>query len=276
MLIDRLQAHAGSLPGSPQDLGINSLHDSGYVANLMHLLRRLRYALFMSLVNKSIGFLDGIAAQLSLLSKQRPRKPENDWFSECHSLRGPLSTTLPWNIRHSLAVLWGVCWMFYPSAVSRDDAAPSTVVRGAGNMIMTTQQPAREMIGPERSHQRRPNTMLITGLPDQAARTTKGLSRINTQFIPKDDTHLSATPRFSPNYQLDSGEEELGDCILGAECEYSAQPHAFSLCNRSRRRASQNGLGSSPQSANHVVSAPPHMFPQRESSLTSRTHCTQR
>jgi hypothetical protein len=37
------------------------------------------------------------------------------WCSEFSNNQRPISTTWPWSIRPSLAVLWGVCWMFYPS-----------------------------------------------------------------------------------------------------------------------------------------------------------------
>ena len=36
-----------------------------------------------------------------------------EWFAEWPNSHRPLSTTWPWNIKPSLLVLWGVCWMFY-------------------------------------------------------------------------------------------------------------------------------------------------------------------
>ncbi|KAK7516436.1 uncharacterized protein IWZ02DRAFT_292483 [Phyllosticta citriasiana] len=39
----------------------------------------------------------------------------------------PMSTTWPWTIRPALAVLWGVCWMFYPG----DNGAVQTRVRAS-------------------------------------------------------------------------------------------------------------------------------------------------
>jgi hypothetical protein len=35
------------------------------------------------------------------------------FFVEWTDGEPPLSTTMPWNIRPCLVVLWGVCWMFY-------------------------------------------------------------------------------------------------------------------------------------------------------------------
>jgi hypothetical protein len=37
------------------------------------------------------------------------------FFVEWPDGEPPLSTTMPWNIRPCLVVLWGVCWMFYDS-----------------------------------------------------------------------------------------------------------------------------------------------------------------
>ena len=41
----------------------------------------------------------------------------------------PPCTTMPWNIRPALLVLWGVCWMFYP---------PSDYLTGAGSLHRQT------------------------------------------------------------------------------------------------------------------------------------------
>jgi hypothetical protein len=35
------------------------------------------------------------------------------WFFEWPNRRRLFSTTMPWNVRISLLVLWGVCWMFF-------------------------------------------------------------------------------------------------------------------------------------------------------------------
>jgi hypothetical protein len=47
-------------------------------------------------------------------------------FLEWPDGQRPLSTTMPWTIWPALVVLWGVCWMFYPSPRSpnRDDLVP--------------------------------------------------------------------------------------------------------------------------------------------------------
>ncbi|KAG8626744.1 hypothetical protein KVT40_005689 [Elsinoe batatas] len=45
---------------------------------------------------------------------------EEDWYSIFPDARHPLSTTWPWSIKPSLAVIWGVCWMFYPTWQSNE------------------------------------------------------------------------------------------------------------------------------------------------------------
>lgn len=49
----------------------------------------------------------------SQLRWQQSRRIGEEWFAEWPNGHRPLSTTWPWNIKPSLLVLWGVCWMFY-------------------------------------------------------------------------------------------------------------------------------------------------------------------
>ena len=44
---------------------------------------------------------------------QHPKRIGDGWFAEWPNSHRPLSTTWPWNVKPSLLVLWGVCWMFY-------------------------------------------------------------------------------------------------------------------------------------------------------------------
>ena len=96
------------------DADCKRLKEESYIANLLHLLRRLQYLLFQVLVHRSITCLDEFASHWQTYWQQQ-KKLGQDWFTEWPSGRRPLSTTWPWNIRPSLVILWGVCWMFYPS-----------------------------------------------------------------------------------------------------------------------------------------------------------------
>lgn len=44
---------------------------------------------------------------------QHAKRIGEGWYAEWPNCHRPLSTTWPWNIKPSLLVLWGVCWMFY-------------------------------------------------------------------------------------------------------------------------------------------------------------------
>lgn len=73
-------------------------------------------------VRRDLPGMDLYAPALRDLGKQDPRgerrpfhdvRPDDGWFSEFPGGRRLVSTTWPWTIRPALAVLWGVCWMFY-------------------------------------------------------------------------------------------------------------------------------------------------------------------
>ena len=83
--------------------------DEIFMANLEYLLLCLQTDLLLAL------FRDGwdlVRKHVIEWQKEQSRRSKN-WFSVFPDARHPLSTTWPWSIRPSLAVLWGVCWMFY-------------------------------------------------------------------------------------------------------------------------------------------------------------------
>lgn len=83
------------------------LKDEKYIANLLHLLRRLQYFLFQILVHRSLKRLDELHDHWQKHdTRQEGKSLDDDWFSEWPSGQRPLSTTWPWNIRPSLVVLW--------------------------------------------------------------------------------------------------------------------------------------------------------------------------
>ena len=53
-----------------------------------------------------------------------------DWFTEYARNQRPLSTTWPWSIKPSLAVIWGVCWMFYGDEGSNANDIPQGMLEG--------------------------------------------------------------------------------------------------------------------------------------------------
>lgn len=48
-------------------------------------------------------------------SKPLGHRPSSEWFFEWPGGKHPLNSTWPWtNVKLSVVVLWGVCWMFRP------------------------------------------------------------------------------------------------------------------------------------------------------------------
>lgn len=102
---------------SGDELGVNAHIDATFLANLEHVLLRLRGCLIQALIRKTVELLERGAwhnywRRNGKLIGQGYGSCK-DWFSEFPNIRRPLSTTFPWSIKPALAVLWGVCWMFY-------------------------------------------------------------------------------------------------------------------------------------------------------------------
>ena len=94
-----------------QEIGINI--DEAFIANYEHLLLQLLAQLVDALTRKVIE---------ALISGGQDKKQRKllSWFAEYPNNCHPLSTTWPWSIKPSLAVLWGVCWMFFYRSPSRN------------------------------------------------------------------------------------------------------------------------------------------------------------
>ncbi|KAF2137455.1 uncharacterized protein K452DRAFT_100956 [Aplosporella prunicola CBS 121167] len=89
--------------------GLRRSHDvaSTFVSNLQHLLVVIQHAL-----GQALSAVVRRGRRPSGL--ERCRRKVLGRFSEFAGGQRPVSTTWPWaNVRPSLAVLWGVCWMFY-------------------------------------------------------------------------------------------------------------------------------------------------------------------
>ncbi|KAJ8107156.1 hypothetical protein OPT61_g9061 [Boeremia exigua] len=88
------------------DLGLEI--DETFIANYEHLLLRLETELANALARRVLDEL--LHPKGGHDKKQRKLL---GWFNEFAEKPRPLSTSFPWTIKPSLAVLWGVCWMFY-------------------------------------------------------------------------------------------------------------------------------------------------------------------
>lgn len=84
--------------------------DESDLAKLEHILLCLRIEVLHAIVEHGCGLVQKHLIECQKLQRRRCE----EWFFEFPDARHPLSTTWPWAIRPSLAVLWGVCWMFHP------------------------------------------------------------------------------------------------------------------------------------------------------------------
>jgi len=83
-----------------------------YNANLEHLIRCLQQAALEALIRLSLKLMEAEALRWNNY-RRRLAQILDGWFAEWPNGQHPLSTTWPWNIKPSLVILWGVCWMFY-------------------------------------------------------------------------------------------------------------------------------------------------------------------
>nr|OQO22860.1 hypothetical protein B0A51_09282 [Rachicladosporium sp. CCFEE 5018] len=85
--------------------------DFTYIANLEHLLLCLQQQLNCLLIELLDLCGELLRKHIAECQKDHDRYCK-EWFFEYPDVRHPLSTTWPWNIKPSLVILWGVCWMF--------------------------------------------------------------------------------------------------------------------------------------------------------------------
>ncbi|KAL8870804.1 MAG: hypothetical protein Q9174_003231, partial [Haloplaca sp. 1 TL-2023] len=85
------------------------------IANLVHVLRCLRQASLEALISLELKSAEADIQRWHAHWLQG-RQLTHGWFLEWPNGRRPLNTTWPWNVRPSLVVLWGVCWMFYDNS----------------------------------------------------------------------------------------------------------------------------------------------------------------
>lgn len=107
----RLQYGDVWLVGQGHEAGLSI--DETFIANYEHMLLRLRTELIELLSRKALE-------ELLHGGQDKKQRKLLSWFTEFAEKPQALSTSFPWTIKPSLAVLWGVCWMFYDEDVSRD------------------------------------------------------------------------------------------------------------------------------------------------------------
>ncbi|KAF2733604.1 hypothetical protein EJ04DRAFT_513105 [Polyplosphaeria fusca] len=92
--------------------------DGAFVANYEHLLLRLYSQLIEALTRKAVEAL------LEGGQQNKTQRKLLGWFSEFANNQHPRCSTWPWSVSNGLlAVLWGVCWMYYSSGDQDEQAA---------------------------------------------------------------------------------------------------------------------------------------------------------
>ena len=118
-LLDRLQCCSRQVVTCPTER-TETYGQSSYVglacpktaANLEHILRCLRHAAVEALAHCYSKIVEAEFAHWQWYWQQWWQNGDA-WFTEWPKGRRPLNTTWPWDVKVSLLVLWGVCWMFY-------------------------------------------------------------------------------------------------------------------------------------------------------------------
>ncbi len=112
LLLDRLQHLTHATRDENDDTSWIDSACSKTMANLEHLLRCLQQATLDALISDMVKSMELEVARWQQYWQQR-RAVFHGWFSEWPNGQPPLNTTMPWNVKPSLVVLWGVCWMFF-------------------------------------------------------------------------------------------------------------------------------------------------------------------
>lgn len=136
-VLDRLQDRSSSHAlRRSSDVAKDSLSGEvkcdNFVANLQHLLWSLQQIALEAIIRHYLNIVEAHILHWHLHWQLSKRIGEG-WFAEWPNGHRPLSTTWPWNIKPSLLVLWGVCWMFYgPSG--NHNRRPTRNPRGAAQL----------------------------------------------------------------------------------------------------------------------------------------------
>lgn len=110
----QLQGRQSSINRKNSNEVCDKLKCEKFLANLEHLIRCLRHAVVEALLQEALRLLE-IQLWGQYLRQQREIE---GCFAEWPNGQPPLNTTWPWNVKPSLIVLWGVCWMFYNGNIS--------------------------------------------------------------------------------------------------------------------------------------------------------------
>lgn len=146
LLIERLRNSPGSnLARSRNSNSNNSC--SGFkceifLANLEHLLLSLQQVAYEALIIITLRSIHSDILHWQQYWQER-RQTNEGWFAEWPNGQRPLNTTWPWNVKPSLVVLWGVCWMFYGN--DDNDFGATQKPRADPNQTFRIRQPSQDL-----------------------------------------------------------------------------------------------------------------------------------
>ena len=157
------------------------------MANLEHLLRCIKQIALDAILRKYLTIFEAHILHWHHYW-QHQRRIDEGWFAEWPNGQRPLSTTWPWNVKPSLLVLWGVCWMFYGSSGYNTRTTRNRRTTGPVSEDIRTGQTA-EHSQPHLSQQQHLGTTYeFPTLTDQVATST------NSQ------AWAASAPNFYPNF----------------------------------------------------------------------------
>lgn len=70
--------------------------------------------------------------------REEEQRQQASWFSVFPGWVRPVSTTWPWTIKPALAVLWGVCWQYFPSGNFDSDVDVGTMASAGRTRVRAT------------------------------------------------------------------------------------------------------------------------------------------
>jgi len=187
-LLSRLQARPGNSDIRQRNdaFRCGGLKCENFVANLEHILRCLKQLALDVIIRQYLNLVEAHILHWHHFWQQR-RHLDEGWFAEWPNGQRPLSTTWPWNVKPSLLVLWGVCWMFYGSPGYNTNALRNTRNRRAA-------APSQDFrTGPVLGQQSQPP-------PNQSANYATQLPRQQYDQTPNTSSEAWAGPASTPTY----------------------------------------------------------------------------
>ena len=137
-LLGRLQDRSGSLAvqesgGLGEGCLSGELYCDNLGANIQPILLSLQQSVLEAVIRHYLNIVEADILHWNLYW-QHSKRIDEGWFAEWPNSHRPLSTTWPWNIKPSLLVLWGVCWMFYGPSGNNNKRRPTRNPRGAAHL----------------------------------------------------------------------------------------------------------------------------------------------